>query len=96
MSDGYYLMRLTEPGHPKRGDLMQTAVGTKRERTWFIWFSRRALKVPHGFQILRVRWWEIEPHVRLMLHKSAERQGGQTVWFQNPNPKPRRSIQEIL
>lgn len=83
MSDGFYLMKTPNGGKPKRGDLMQTAMGTKRERTWFIWFVRRKIKDPAGhWKVLRVRWWEIDPGVRQMLWKSAERAGGQIVWRQ--------------
>ena len=97
MSDGLYLMRTTGPFTPKRGDLMQTAVGTNRERTWFIWFAQKwDLQRPaQKFRVLRVRWWQIEPETRIALWRSAERRPeGQLMWKQDPHrlPNPRRGI----
>lgn len=84
MSDGFYSVTVTHGSRPKRGDLMQTAIGTRRERTWFIWFVRsyRRGENPRRFKVLRVRWWEIEPETRIALWRSAELAGGQTVWYQ--------------
>ena len=79
MAEAFYLMRMNGPYFPRRGDLMQTAVGTKRERTWFIWFVRRTGR-DDRYRVLRVRWWEIDPETRVALWRSAERAGGQHVW----------------
>lgn len=97
MSDGFYLFRALAGGPPKRGDLLQTAVGTKKERTWFIWFVR-ATRDPVRWKILRVRWWQIDPPTRIRLWRSAERHGGQVVWYQEQSitPRLRKKLQEIL
>lgn len=68
-------------GIPKRGDLLQSAVGTKRERTWFILGARQVkprLGVPR-YKVWTERWWEIEPEMRMRLFASSERRGGQNV-----------------
>lgn len=95
MRDSFYLMRIEGIGSPKRGDLMQTAVGTSRERTWFIWFSKKAAarievrgKLECYFRVLRVRWWEIEPETRIALARSAERHGGQIIWRSRREHRP--------
>lgn len=82
MSDGFYLMHVNPCFlAPKRGDLLYTATGTKRERTWFIWFVRKASK--GRYSVLRVRWWQIDPETRQRLFRSAERHGGQDIWTQD-------------
>lgn len=70
---------------PKRGDLLQSNIGTKRERTWLI-LGARILRI--GFckhvgvttqrtKLWAERWWEVEPETRMALYRSAERRGGQ-------------------
>lgn len=82
-----FRMDMTEPEgpRPKRGDLLQTSVGDKRERTWIILSVRKVRSTRgnnHRFEVDAVRWWELEPDARLRLHTSAERNGGQHVfWF---------------
>jgi hypothetical protein len=65
------------PSVPKRGDLIHTNVGNRRERTCFI------VKVhvirPGRYRLTAVRWWEIEPEFRGLLFRHAERNGGQNV-----------------
>lgn len=66
---------------PKRGDILQTNVGDRRERTFLILCSRR-LKPTKGVPRAKLwaeRWWEIEPELRMALLRSAERNGGQRV-----------------
>jgi hypothetical protein len=78
---------------PKRGDLLQTNHGDRRERTWFILRVRKIARrtdAPLGtvkprFDVWRARWWELESDFRIRLYRSAERRGGQVVWF--PEPK---------
>lgn len=69
---------------PKRGDLVQTNVGDRRERTWFVIrarkVKRRILGTSARFELDVARWWEIEPELRIMLFRSAERRGGQNVF----------------
>ena len=67
---------------PKRGDLVQSNVGDKRERTWMILRSHRSRREPKGvprFYVWMARWWEIEPDLRMRLYRSAQRNGGQNV-----------------
>ncbi len=63
---------------PRRGDLVQTNVGNKRERTCFVLRSHR-LKPIHGVPRAKLwaeRWWQLEPEFRLALFRSAERRDG--------------------
>jgi hypothetical protein len=70
---------------PKRGDLIYSAVGTKKERTWIILRSVPMKRTGNRrYSILRARWWEIEPDMRIKLYRSAERNGGQGVWHTWP------------
>lgn len=77
---------------PKRGDLVQTNVGDRRERTWLILRVRRIRRrersaVPR-FDVWMARWWELEPAMRWRLYLSAERNGGQNVMdFHRYKPK---------
>ena len=78
---------------PKRGDLIQTNVGDRRERTWFV-LRVKATKptkgVPRGSMWIE-RWWSLEPELRMKLFLSAERHGGQRVvnFRRYPAKKPR-------
>ncbi len=69
---------------PKRGDIIQTACGTKRERTWMVLRSRKVKrKGSPRYKVFMARWWELEEDMRMKLFRSAERNGGQIVfWFQ--------------
>lgn len=76
---------------PKRGDLVQTNVGDKRERTCFILRASRG-RAPRRFNVWAARWWELEPDFRMRLFRSAERRPeGQQVFdfvrFRRPAPK---------
>lgn len=78
---------------PKRGDLIHSAVGTRRERTWIILRSLRRPKFGYDkrrFTILRARWWELEPEMRMSLFRSAQRNGGQTVWHTHRLPATKK------
>jgi len=69
--------------HPlwiKRGDLIHTAVGTKRERTWLVLHAHRVKpfdRIPTRFKVWAVRWWELDAGIRMKLFRSAQRNGGQ-------------------
>ena len=72
---------------PKRGDLLQTNMGDRRERTFIIlsvhvlptrWCSEMGI-VAQRTRLQAARWWEIEPEMRQALYRSAERAGGQLV-----------------
>jgi hypothetical protein len=73
---------------PKRGDLLQSNIGKRTERTWLILKVRELpLKeckemggiVTFRYKIWAERWWELEPRTRVLLHRSAERAGGQVL-----------------
>ena len=73
---------------PKRGDLMQSNVGKRTERTWMILHVKERLPrhcpqmggiVTIPYKIWAERWWSLEPETRVRLHRSAERAGGQMV-----------------
>ena len=90
---------------PKRGDLVHTNIGNKRERTWFILHAHRINRIVHvndreralrdlvpRFDLWMVRWWELEPEQRMRLYRSAERNGGQHVhhFYRYPPKKKKR------
>lgn len=83
---------------PKRGDLIQTNLGDRRERTWFVLYARhmRSRDHPRRFAITMVRWWDIEPDMRQALWRSAERRGGQTVFRFRPYAKRKKMTFEEL
>lgn len=84
---------------PKRGDLIQSAVGTGRERTWFV-IQSRALKPTKGVPRAKIwveRWFQIEPELRVKLFLSAERNGGQRVIdFKRYPAKKRKSFEQYM
>ena len=85
---------------PKRGDLVQTNVGSNRERTWFVLKVRR-LKDRIGVPRCKVwmeRWWDVEPELRMRLYQSAERHGGQRVihFKRYPAKKKARSFEQYM
>jgi len=65
---------------PKRGDILQTNVGDRRERTCLVLRVRRFRRREHRFDVWCERWWELEPEFRMRLARSAERAGGQAVY----------------
>ena len=79
---------------PKRGDLLQSAVGTGRERTWFV-IQAHTLKPTKGVPRAKLwveRWFQIEPELRMKLFLSAERNGGQRVIEFKRYPAKRKSM----
>lgn len=75
---------------PKRGDVVQTNVGDKRERTWLILRVRRG-RIHRRFNVWAERWWQIEPDLRMRLYRSAQRAGGQRIiYFERYKAKPAR------
>ena len=89
---------------PKRGDLMQTNVGDKRERTLIVLgthilparFCKEMGIAAQRTRVWAERWWELEPEIRLALYRSAERSGGQTVHFFQRFPAKRKPTFEQL
>lgn len=91
---------------PARGDLLQTNLGDRRERTWFILSVKRKAPrfcrdmgcITDRFELWAERWWEIEPETRMALFRSAERRGGQITWpFHRFKAKPKkRGFEEVM
>lgn len=81
---------------PKRGDLIQTNVGDRRERTWFVLRARRMkrAKHPRRYSVWAARWWELEPETRVKLYVSAQRNGGQAMFIFERYPAKRRKTFE--
>lgn len=88
---------------PKRGDIIQTNVGDRRERTWLVLHARRVrrrddrtkyVQVTPRFDVWAARWWELEPDFRMRLFHSAERRGGQQIIYfrRYPAKKKRRPV----
>ena len=85
---------------PRRGDLLQTNTSDKRSRTWFILHARlmTRAKTPYRYMLVAVRWWELEPEMRMKLYRSAERNGGQRVIYftRYPAKKRKRSFEDFM
>lgn len=100
-----YHIPVSERAAPGRGDLLQTNIGDRRERTWFILAVKRKPSrfcpqmgcMTDRFGLWAERWWEIEPEMRLALFRSAERRGRQKVWpFHRFPAKPKKRGFESL
>ena len=83
----------------KRGDIIQSNVGNRRERTWMVISARltncvmseERIKKPR-YKVWMARWWDLEPDFRMRLYRSAERAGGQRViFFQRYKMKKKRA-----
>lgn len=75
---------------PKRGDIVQTNVGDRRERTCLVLCVRKGRK-PGRFNVWAERWWQMEQDLRMRLYRSAQRAGGQQCFsFVRYKPTPRR------
>ena len=92
---------LAGPLVPKRGDLLQSCIGQRKERTWLILRVKRSKyrKGPQGtvrYQVWMARWWELEPDFRMRLFRSAERNGGQNLfWFERYKAKKKTFEEHI-
>lgn len=81
---------------PKRGDLVQTNIGDRRERTWLVLHVRKT-KRKSRYQIHMARWWDLEVSTRVRLFKSAERNGGQRVFtFYRYPVKKKQTFEEYM
>lgn len=86
-------------GSPKRGDLLQSNVGDRRERTWFILKSEplQPVKGVPRFGLWIERWWDLEPELRIKLWNSAERRGGQQVIpFRRYPAKKKKTFEQYM
>lgn len=76
---------------PRRGDIVQTT-----RRTYLVLHSRRVKRkdrdaVPR-YQLWSVRWWELEPEMRMALKRSADRrEDGQQVFYMTWYPRKKKS-----
>ncbi len=80
---------------PKRGDLIHTNVGDRRERTCMVIAARRLRSPisPRRFLLWAERWWQLNAYFRVRLFRSAERAGGQNVIsFRRYPAKKKRTI----
>lgn len=90
------------PEAPKRGDLLQTNLGDRRERTWLVLYARRVRRRsqdgrPLRYEMHAARWWEIEPETRMALFRSAERRGGQRVWhFERYGQQKKPTFEDLM
>ena len=85
----------------KRGDLVQSNVGDRRERTWIVLRAVRMKRRESGavprFWVWMVRWWELEPEMRRRLYESAERNGGQGILNLRRYPqKKKKSFDDLM
>jgi hypothetical protein len=67
---------------PKRGDILQTNIGSRRRERTFLILRTHLLKPINGvprYSVWAERWWFMEPDMRMRLFESAERAGGQLV-----------------
>ena len=87
-----FTMDSQDGSRPKRGDLLQTNVGSRRERTWLILHVRKVESATHPqrYRVFAARWWELEPETRQRLYRSAVRAGGQQEICYKPYPAKRR------
>lgn len=87
---------------PKRGDLVQSAIGTKRERTWIVLSSvrikRREASALPRYRLKMLRWWDVPPETRMRLYRWARSHGGQGVfWLQRyPAKKKKRTFEDYM
>lgn len=83
---------------PKRGDLLHTNLGSRRERTCLILRSRRSRSHADRFKVWAERWWQLEADFRARLFRSAERNGGQNLigFLRYPTQKPRRRSSSLI
>jgi hypothetical protein len=84
---------------PKRGDLLESNIGDRRQRTWMV-ISVHALKPTKGVPRCKVwmeKWWLVDPDLRLRLYRSAERNGGQRViGFRRYPAKKKKTFEQYL
>jgi hypothetical protein len=90
---------------PKRGDLLQSNIGNKHERTWLVlavhilptrWCHEMGITAQRS-RVWAERWWALEPEMRMTLFRSAERAGGQMVHpFQRFPAKRKPTFERLM
>ena len=83
------------PG-PRRGDIVQTTV-----RTYLVLRSRRIRRkdqnAPPRYALWMVRWWQLEPEMRMLLYVSAERRAdGQRVFYLKWYPRKKKGFEDYM
>jgi hypothetical protein len=107
MKTTYHTPASEHRADPKRGDLIHTNVGNRRERTFIILGVRRLPEricpqmggiLAKRFKVWAERWWELEPETRVRLYESAMRAGGQHVYqfFRFPAKKKGRTFEQLM
>ena len=107
MKTTYHIPMMSRLPDPKRGDLLQSNIGKRTERTWFV-LSAKELPVrqckewggiwTRRFKLYAERWWDLEPQTRVRLYRSAERAGGQEIhaFYRFPTKKKTKTFEEYL
>jgi hypothetical protein len=107
MKTTYHIPTSHHRASPKRGDLVHTNIGSKRERTWFILAVREVQEricpemggvLTRRYKIWAERWWTLDPETRVRLYRSATRAGGQHVYqFERfPAKRKKRTFEQLM
>jgi hypothetical protein len=98
MAEAVMWMDMLDGGEgPRRGDIVQTT-----RRTYLVLSSRKVKRrdpaaVPR-YMLWAVRWWQLEPEMRMKLWNSACLRGGQRVftieWY--PRKKKRATFEQHM
>jgi hypothetical protein len=93
-----------DESRPRRGDLFHSNVGDRRERTFLVIgvrvlptrFCKEMGITAKRTRVWAERWWELEPDTRIKLARSAERAGGQNLFYFKRFPAKRKPTFEQL
>jgi hypothetical protein len=107
MKTTYHIPMMSRQPDPKRGDLLQSNIGKRTERTWLVLRVKgipvRQCKEMGGvwtrrFKIWGERWWDLEPETRIRLWRSAERAGGQELhtFYRFPAKKKAKTFEQYM
>jgi len=97
----YHIPFADQDPAPKRGDLLQSNIGARTERTWLILGVREL--APHicqemggimtrRYKVWAERWWRLEPETRMRLFRRAQRSGGQLLYQMKRFPAKRKAV----
>lgn len=99
-----YHQPVGEP-RPRRGDLIESNIGDRRERTWLVlgthtlpttWCEQMGI-IAQRTRVWAARWWQLEPEMRVALWQSAERAGGQRSYlFERFKAKRKRTFEDYI
>lgn len=107
MRTTYHLPSFEDYPAPKRGDLLQSNIGKRTERTWLILSAKELPQrtcqemggiMTRRWQLWAERWWHLEPKTRIRLFLSAERAGGQVLhtFKRFPAKKRARTFEQYM